>query len=380
MDFTFTEEQEIFRRTLREFVEKKVKPTADEVDRNDEFPRELFKGLAELGCFGLRYPEEYGGVNADRVTFSIFCEEVARGSLALAASATMQAFMGTHFIARFGNEDIKEKYLIPAIKGEKMGVICMTEPNAGSDLGNLSTTAVRDGDEYVLNGVKTWITNAPLADFYTVAARTSKGDGMKGIDFFFVERDTPGVELGRNIEKMGLHGTKTSEVVLNDVRIPADNLLGEKEGMGHVYLREILAEIRVMTGALSLGAGQAVLEDAIQYAKERVQFGRPIGKFQAIRFKLAEIATDLEAARWLVYYAAWLIDQGKQPIKEASMAKLFASEAAVKAADEASRVFASYGFSRDHAVERYYRDVRFLLIGGGTSEILKLIIGGELGL
>ena len=292
----------------------------------------------------------------------------------------MQAFMGTHFIAKFGTEEIKEKLLVPAIKGEKMGVICMTEPNAGSDLGNVSTTAVKDGNEYVINGVKTWITNAPLADFYTVAARTSKGEGMKGIDFFLVERDTPGVELGRNIEKMGLHGTKTSEVVFNDVRVPAENLLGEKEGMGHRYLREILAEIRIMTGALSLGAGQAVLEDAIQYAKERVQFGRPIGKFQAIKFKLAEIATELEAARWLVYYAAWLIDQGKQPIKEASMAKLFASEAAVKAADESSRVFASYGFSKDHAVERYYRDVRFLLIGGGTSEILKLIIGNELGL
>jgi|Deesub1362A_J573_1020465.scaffolds.fasta_scaffold00018_177 alkylation response protein AidB-like acyl-CoA dehydrogenase len=380
MDFTFTEEQEIFRRTLQEYVEKKVKPVANDVDKKDTFPEDLFKGLADLGCFGLRYPEEYGGVNADRVTFCIFCEEIAKGSLSLAASATMQAFMGTHFIAKFGNGEIKDKYLIPAIKGEKKGVICMTEPGAGSDLGSITTTAVKEGDEYVINGVKTWVTNGPLADFYTVAARTSKGDGMKGIDFFFVPRGTEGVEIGRDIEKMGLKGSKTSEIVFNDVRIPADYLLGEKEGMGHVYLREILAEIRIMTGALSLGAGFAILNDAIEYAKERVQFGRPIGKFQAIKFKLAEVATDLEAAKWLVYYAAWLIDQGKRPIKEASMAKLFASEAAVKAADEGSRVFASYGFSRDHAIERFYRDVRFLLIGGGTSEILKLIIGSELGL
>jgi alkylation response protein AidB-like acyl-CoA dehydrogenase len=380
MDFTFTEEQEIFRRTLREFVEKKVKPVANDVEKKDTFPEDLFKGLAELGCFGLRYPEEYGGVNADCVTFCIFCEELAKGLLSLAAVATMQAFQSTHFIAKFGNESVKSEFLIPAIRGEKIGAICFTEPNAGSDLGNITTTAVRKGDEYVINGVKTWVTNGAIADFYTVAARTSKGDGMKGIDFFLIPKVAKGVEIGRKIEKMGLKGLNSSEVVFNNVRVPAEYLLGEKEGMGHVYLREILAEIRISTGALSLGAGFAILNDAIEYAKERVQFGRPIGKFQGIRFMLAEVATELEAAKWLVYYAAWLVDQGKMPIKEASMAKLFASEAAVKAADIGSRVFASYGFSKDHAVERFYRDVRFLLIGGGTSEILKLIIGSELGL
>ncbi|ADC66449.1 acyl-CoA dehydrogenase domain protein [Ferroglobus placidus DSM 10642] len=380
MDFTFTEEQEIFRRTLQEFVEKKVKPKANEIERSGEFPKDLFKELADLGCFGLRYPEEYGGANADCVTFCIFCEEMAKGLLSLAASATIQAFQSTHFIAKFGSEELKEEYLVPAIKGEKIGAICMTEPNAGSDLGSITTTAVKDGDEYVINGVKTWVTNGSIADFYTVAARTSKGKGMEGIDFFLVPRKAEGVEVGREIDKMGLRGLKTSEVVFNDVRIPADHLLGEKEGMGHIYLREILAEIRVSTGALSLGAGSAVIKDAIEYAKERVQFGKPIGKFQAVRLMIAEAATELEAAKWLVYHAAWLIDKGRKPIKEASMAKLFASEAAVKAVDIASRVFASYGFSKDHAVERFYRDVRFLIIGGGTSEILKLIIASELGL
>lgn len=380
MDFNFTEEQEIFRRTLQEFVEKRVKPIANTVEKSDSLPQEIFKELADLGCFGLRYPEEYGGVNADCVTFCIFCEELAKGLLSLAACATMQAFQSTHFLAKFGNEEIRERFLIPAIKGEKIGAICFTEPNAGSDLSNITTTATRDGEEWVINGTKTWVTNGGIADFYTVAARTSKGDGLKGIDFFLIPRDAEGVEVGRNIEKMGLKGLKTSEMVFNNVRIPAEYLLGEKEGMGHVYLREILAEIRISTGALSLGAGFAVLEDAIEYAKQRVQFGRPIGKFQAIRLMLAEVATELEAAKWLVYHAAWLVDQGKMPVKEASMAKLFASEAAIKASDTASRIFASYGFSKDHAVERFYRDVRFLLIGGGTSEILKLIIGSELGL
>jgi alkylation response protein AidB-like acyl-CoA dehydrogenase len=380
MDFNFTEEQEIFRRTLKEFVEKKVKPVANEVEKSDSLPRDLFKELADLGCFGLRYPEEYGGVNADCITFCIFCEELAKGLLSFAACVTMQAFQSTHFVAKFGNEDIKKEFLVPAIKGEKIGAICFTEPNAGSDLSNISTKAVKDGDEYVISGVKTWVTNGGIADFYTVAARTGKGDGLKGIDFFLIPKDAEGVEVGKNIEKMGLKGLKTSEVLFDNVRIPSEYLLGEREGMGHVYLREILAEIRISTGALSLGAGYAVLEDAVEYAKERVQFGRPIGKFQAVRMMLAESATELEAARWLVYRAAWLVDQGKMPIREASMAKLFASEAAVKAADIASRVFASYGFSKDHAVERFYRDVRFLLIGGGTSEILKLIIGAELGL
>ncbi len=380
MDFTFTEEQEIFRKTLQEFVEKKVKPRANEIERSGEFPKDLFKELADLGCFGLRYPEEYGGANADCVTFCIFCEEMAKGLLSLAASATIQAFQSTHFIAKFGSEELKEEYLVPAIRGEKIGAICMTEPNAGSDLGNITTTAVKDGDEYVINGVKTWVTNGSIADFYTVAARTSKGKGMEGIDFFLVPREVEGVEVGREIDKMGLRGLKTSEVVFNDVRVPTDHFLGEKEGMGHIYLREILAEIRVSTGALSLGVGFAAIKDAIEYAKERVQFGKPIGKFQAVRLMIAEAATELEAAKWLVYHAAWLVDRGEKPIKEASMAKLFASEAAVKAVDIASRVFASYGFSKDHAVERFYRDVRFLIIGGGTSEILKLIIASELGL
>lgn len=378
MDFSLSQEQEDFKNTLKDFVEKEILPQAKELDEKKFFPGELFKKIGDLGFFGLRYPEEMGGLGLDTVTFCLCCEELARGDLGLAASASMQCLMGTNFLFRFGTEDHKERLLKPAIRGEKMGTIAFTEPGAGSDLASMQTTVKRDGDHYILKGAKTWITSAPQADFFTVAASFDPEKGLQAIDFFLVEKGTPGFSVGKNIPKLGLRTSETSEVILEDCRVPLQNRLGQEEGGGFTNMKVILNEIRTMTGALSLGLGRAVLEESLRYSQDRIQFGRPISKFQAIQFKLAEMATELEAAKHLVYYAAWLIDQKKEAGKTAAMAKLFASEAANKMADQAMRIFASYGFSMEYNVQKLFRDSRFLLVGGGTSEILKMILGKEL--
>ncbi|MEE9116956.1 MAG: acyl-CoA dehydrogenase family protein [Thermoplasmata archaeon] len=379
MDFEFDEEHELFRKSLERFVDNEVLPVAQEIDEKGKFPHELFKKAGDLGYFGLRYPTEYGGTASDNLMFCILCEELARGSLSFAAGVMMQAMQSTHFPFKHGTEEQRQKFIVPALKGEKIGAFALTEPDSGSDLGSIRTSAVKDGDGYVLNGTKTWATNAQVADFFTVMAVTDKEKKLKGVDFFLVERDTPGFTIGKDIQKLGLRGTETAELSFEDCRIPEENRLGE-EGTGYDSLMSILAEIRVMTGALALGLGRSALDMAVKYANERVQFGRPIGKFQAIRMKLADVATELEAARLLVYNTASMLDQGKECGKESAMAKLFATEMAVKAADDASRVFASYGFSMEYPIQILLRDSRFLLIGGGTSEILKLIIGKELGL
>jgi alkylation response protein AidB-like acyl-CoA dehydrogenase len=378
MDFHFSEEQELFRRTVADFVDKEVMPAAASVDEREEFPWELFRQIARLGWLGLRYPEAYGGSGADAITFNLMCEELARGSLALAATVAMQALMGTDFIYRFGSEEQKQRLLVPALRGEKVGGICMTEPGAGSDLGAIRTTAVREGEGYRLNGAKMWITSATVANFFTVAAKTRPDAGFKGVDLFLVETDRAGVRVGRQIKKLGTRASETSEVVLEDVWVPAENLLGEQEGQGMRLLRGILDQIRVMTGALSIGLARAALFSSVRYAHEREAFGQPIIKFQAIQHKLAEMATRLEAARTLVYRAAWLIDQGQPDTKISAMAKLFASEMANYVADEATRIFGAYGFAMEFDAQRYFRDARFLLYGGGTSEILKNIIAREL--
>ncbi len=378
MDFRFTEEQELFRRTVADFVDREVVPVAQELDEREEFPWALFRKVAELGWLGVRYPEEYGGAGADNITFNLMCEELARGSLSLAATVAMQGLMGTDFLYRFGTEEQKQRLLVPALRGEKVGTIAMTEPGAGSDLGAIRTTAVRQGDGYVLNGTKMWITSATVADFFTVAAKTDPEAGFKGVDLFLVEKGTPGLSVGRKIRKLGTRGSETSEVILDNVWVPAENLFGGREGQGMNLLRGILNEIRVMTGALSVGLARAALDAAVRYAKEREAFGRPIVKFQAIQHKLAEMATRLEAARTLVYRAAWLIDQGTPDVKLSAMAKLFASETANYVADETTRIFGAYGFAMEYEAQRYFRDARFLLYGGGTSEILRNIIAREL--
>ncbi|RJP36251.1 MAG: acyl-CoA dehydrogenase [Phycisphaerales bacterium] len=374
MDFELTEDQRLLRDTFGRFCTERVVPQAAEIDERGQFPRELFEELAELGFFGLRYPEAVGGTGVDFLSYCLAISEIARGSLALAASAAMQSLMGTHFLDAFGNDAIRETLLKPAITGRKIGTICITEPDAGSDLSAISTWAERVDGGYRLSGQKTWITSAAVADFFTVFARAGED---KRLTIFLVEKDFPGLVVGRGIEKMGTRASPNNEVFLDKCFVPADHRLGA-EGDGESALRDILDEVRVMTGALAVGVARAALEEALQYAAQRKQFDRPINCFQAIQLKLAEMGTDLEAAQHLVYYAAWLKDQGRPMRREAAMAKLFASERAVSICDQATRILGSYGYAREFAAERYFRDIRFTLYGGGTSEILKLLIAREM--
>ena len=378
MTLGLTDEHLRFRLSLRDFVDREVAPVARQLDERAEFPWDLFRRCAGNGYLGLRYPESSGGSGADFVTFCILAEELARGSLSLAAVVAMQGLMGTDFVQRFGTADHRRRLLEPALRGEKIGTIAMTEPDFGSDLGGITTRAEPDGSGWVLRGRKMWITSATVADFFTVAAKTDPDAGFKGIDFFLVEKGMPGLSVGRQIEKLGVRASETSEVILDAVVVPGENLLGQR-GTGFQNLNAILAEIRTMTGALGLGLGQAALEASLRYAGERLQFGRPIGSFQAVAHRLAEMATELEAARSLVYTAAAEISAGRRDMKLASMAKLFATETANRLADGCTRIFGSYGFAMEYDAQRYFRDARFLLYGGGTSEILRTIIAKELG-
>ena len=374
MDFSLTNDQVQLRDTFARFCDEQIKPHAAAIDEAGEFPRDLFNKLGELGCFGLRYPESLGGVELDLFSFCLALGEVARGSLSLAASASMQALMGTHFLYTYGNTDIHDRLLRPAIRGEKIGAICITEPDAGSDLSSISTSAVRTGDGYKLNGQKTWITSAPVADFFTVFARAGAENRLT---IFLVEKDFPGLTVGRSIDKMGCRASPTAEVFFNDCIVPMDHRLGE-EGEGEIALRKILSEVRILTGALAVGTARAALDDALRYAADRKQFGKPINRFQAIQTHLAEMGTELEAASHLVNYAAWLKDNDMPHRREAAMAKLFATERAVDICDKATRILGSYGYAMEFPAQRYLRDIRFTLYGGGTSEILKLLIAREM--
>jgi alkylation response protein AidB-like acyl-CoA dehydrogenase len=373
-----TAQQEEFRRAVARFVDAEVVPVADAVDERAEFPRALFRRVGELGYLALRYPEAYGGAGADAVTYCLFAEELARGSLSLAAAVAMQSLMGTYFIFRHGSEAIRERYLRPALRGELVATFALTEPNAGSDLAGITTRAEKRGAGWVLNGTKTWVTNAPVADVLTVAAKTSAERGMKSIALFLIDRARmPGVSLGKKIDKMAVRASETGEIVLDGVEVPADHLLGAETG-GVEQIGAILAEIRIMTAALSVGLARAAYDAALAYARQRQAFGKPIVEHQAIGFKLADMLTSLHTAAVMTYRAASMLDSGRAVTREAAMAKLLASETAVRVTDDAARIFASYGLASEFPVQRYFRDARFLLPGGGTSEILRLVIGREL--
>lgn len=373
-----TPEQEEFRRSVAKLVDTEIVPVADDIDARGELPPALFKRLGALGYFGLRYPERYGGSEADMVTFCLLAEELGRGSMSLAAAAMMQALMGTHFVFKYGSEEQRQRYLVPALRGEKIGTFALTEPGAGSDLGNMQTRARRDGEHWVLRGAKTWVTSAPVADFLTVGAKTSDERGLKHIALFLVDPKTmPGVVLGKKIAKMSVRASETGEIALEDVRVPVSHALGG-EGGGVEKIGGILSEIRVMTAALSVGLARAAYDAALRYARERVAFGKPIGLHQAIAFKLADMLTGIHGASLMTYDAAAALDRGEPVTREAAMAKLVASEAAVRVADEATRIFASYSLATEYPVQRYLRDSRFLLFGGGTSEILRMIIARDL--
>jgi alkylation response protein AidB-like acyl-CoA dehydrogenase len=373
-------EQWEFRQAVARFVDAEVVPAAEAIDARGEFPLALFRRLGALGYFGLRYPERYGGADSDMVTFCLLAEELGRGFMSLAAAAMMQSLMGTHFVFRYGTEEQRERYLVPALRGEKVGTFALTEPGAGSDLGNMSTLARRDGDHWVLHGAKTWVTSAPVADFLTVGAKTSPERGLRHIALFLVDpRETPGVVIGKKIDKMAVRASDTGEITLEEVRVPASHLLGGETG-GVEKIGGILSEIRVMTAALAVGLARAAYDAALRYARERVAFGKPIAEHQAIAFKLADMLTGIHGATLMTYDAAATLDRGARVTREAAMAKLVASETAVRVADEAARIFASYSLATEYPVQRYLRDSRFLLFGGGTSEILRLLIARELDL
>lgn len=373
MNFELTEIQQQIQQTFRDFVNRKVVPEAQAIDENKVFPRQLFKEIGELGFFGMRYPESAGGTQMDIVSYCLAVIELSRGSLSLAAACTMQSLMATYFLYRLGDDEVKE-YFNAALKGDKVGGICMTEPNAGSDLFGIQSKAEVLEDGYILSGQKTWVTSAPVADFFTVLAKTDKAEGLS---IFFVPTSLEGVKIGKTIEKLGVRGSVTSEVYFDQVKLPQNYLLG-KLGDGSKYLVEILSEIRIMTAALSIGVATAAFEDALKYALERKQFGQVIYKFQAVKMKFAEMKVQLETARFYTLYAASLSDQNLSRKQEAMIAKLYASECANNICDQASRVLASYGFAEEYPLQRYLRDARFTLIGGGTSEILKLNIAKEL--
>jgi butyryl-CoA dehydrogenase len=376
MNFSLTDIQESVRDTFRKFVDEKVKPVAAEIDEKKEFPAELFKEVGKLGFFGMRYPEEAGGSGMDVISYCLAVMELARGSMSLAAACSMQSLMATYCLYRFGDAEIRRDYFAPALTGDKIGAICMTEPDAGSDLNNVKTIARVLPDRFILNGQKTWITSAPYADFFTVLSRTDNSDKLS---FFLAPAKTRGIIVSRKIEKLGVWGSITSEVVFEEAEIPRNYLLGEIGG-GTKILLEMLAEIRIMTAALALGVATAAFEDAVEYAKTRVQFGQPIGKFQAIKIKVADMAVQLETTRQMLFYSAWLSDQNRPRSKESAIAKLYASECANSICDEASRILASYSYAMEYPMQRYLRDARFTLFGGGTSEILKINIAREYGL
>jgi alkylation response protein AidB-like acyl-CoA dehydrogenase len=374
----FTPEQEEFRKAVARFVDSEVVPQAQAIDESAEFPKALFKRVGELGWLGLRYPEQYGGADAGMVTYCLFAEELARGSLSLAAAVAMQSLMGTYFVFKYGAEDLRRRYLVPALRGDLVATFALTEPNAGSDVASITTRAERRGESWILRGTKTWVTNAPVADLLTVAAKTSGERGLKNIALFLLDRATMrGITVGKKIDKMSVRASETGEILLDDVEVPAAHLLGGDTG-GVDKIGGILAEIRVMTAALSVGLARAAYDAALRYARERVAFGKPIVEHEAIAFKLADMVTSLHAAALLTYQTAGAIEQGRSVTREAAMAKLFASEMAVSVTDEAARIFASYGLAMEYPVQRYFRDARFLLPGGGTSEILRLVIGRDL--
>ncbi len=379
MDFAFSEEHEMFRRMVREFAENEVAPRAEEIDASDEFPTDLFRRMGEVGLLGLPFPPEYGGSGADYHTMVIALEEIARVSGSMAITLDAHTSLCCEPIYRFGTEAQRRQYLVPLARGDKVGAFGLTEPQAGSDAGATRTRAVFDSetDEWVLNGQKIFITNGSIADVVVVTAKTDPDRGTRGISAFVVEQGTPGFKPGRDEKKMGLKGSVTSELFFEDCRIPAENLLGQ-ENEGFRQFLVTLDAGRIAIAAMAVGLAEGAYQLAVDYAKEREQFGQPIADFQAIRWMIADMATDIDAARLMVHRAVWLKERGERFTKEASMAKLFATEMSERVCHKAIQIHGGYGYVREYAVERMYRDQRLCSIGEGTNEIQRLVISREL--
>jgi alkylation response protein AidB-like acyl-CoA dehydrogenase len=383
MDFSFTDEQEQLRRTVRAFAESEIAPHVMEWDESSRFPSELIPKLAGLGLLGVIFPEQYGGAGLGYIEYVIVIEELARvdGSVGLIVAAHNS--LCSNHIYKFGSEAQKQKYLTPLAEGKKLGCWSLTEPEAGSDAGGTRTVAARFNDDWVLNGAKTFTTNGHYADVCVAMAVTDASKNSHGISAFIIEKDTAGFRPGKKENKLGMRASDTSEVVFSDCRVPAENLLGQ-EGHGFVNSLQILDGGRISIAALALGMARGACEAATKYAQERKQFGKTISQFQAVQFKLADMATEIAAARMLVYRAAWLADKSRAGdgsirfTRESSMAKLYASEIAVRVANEAVQVFGGYGFTKDYPVEKFYRDAKLCTIGEGTSEIQRLVIARQI--
>ena len=379
MKFELTEEQNLIREMVRDFAETEVAPSAKERDEEERFDRSLmFDRLAELGLTGIIFPEEYGGAGADYLSYAIAVEELSRVCASTGVTLSAHLSLSAKPIYLFGTEEQKQKYLVPMAKGEKMGAFGLTEPSAGSDAGGTKTTAVRDGDEWVLNGTKIFITNGGDAEIYVVTARTDKdAEKHHGISAFIIEKGTPGFSFGKKEQKMGIRSSPTMELVFENARIPAENLLGE-EGAGFKVAMKTLDGGRIGIASQALGIAQGALEIAVEYAKERKQFDMPIARFQGVQFQLADMATQIEAARLLVYNAAYRASAGLSYSKQSAMAKLMASETAMKVTTQAVQILGGYGYTREFPVERMMRDAKITEIYEGTSEIQRLVIGSAL--
>ncbi|KIL52688.1 acyl-CoA dehydrogenase [Jeotgalibacillus campisalis] len=372
MELRFTEEQNMMRKMVRDFAREEITPFIERMEKG-EFPREIVKKMGQLGLMGISVPEKYGGSQMDFISYIIAVHELSKVSAVVGVILSVHTSVGTNPILYYGNEEQKQKYVTKLASGEHLGAFCLTEPGAGSDAASLKTKAVKKGDHYVLNGSKIFITNGGEADTYIVFAITDPSAGTKGISAFIVEKETPGFIVGKDEEKMGLHGSRTVQLTFEDMRVPAANLLGS-EGEGFKIALGNLDTGRIGIAAKSLGIAEAAYEAACEYAKERVQFGKPIAAHQGIGFKLADMATAAEAARLLVYQAASLRAQDQPCGKEASIAKLFASTTAMNNAIEAVQVFGGYGYTEDYPVERYFRDAKISEIYEGTSEIQRIVI------
>ncbi|MBW1785555.1 MAG: acyl-CoA dehydrogenase family protein [Deltaproteobacteria bacterium] len=379
MDPFFTEKQRLFRQEVRAFAKKELTPFAEAAEETETFPMELWKILGQSGYLGIRFPEEYGGMGEGLVSYCIFIEEMNRVSAGLTAGIGLQAGMATLPVYLFGNEDQRQQWLVPAIRGEKVSAFALTEPGAGSDAANIACTAKREGDDYVINGTKLFITNGGIADFVVVAAKTDPSKGVKGITLLVVEKGTSGFAVVRKLRKMATRGSETAELSFKDCRVPGRNRLGQ-EGVGFVNLMKSLNEGRLSCAASALGIAHSAFNEALNYAKRRKAFGKSIGALGAIQSYLANMSMDIEAGRLLTYNGAWMADQEQEYTKEASWAKLYTSEMVQRVANKAVQVFGGYGFIRDYAVERHYREARLWEIVEGTSEIQRLIIARNLGL
>jgi alkylation response protein AidB-like acyl-CoA dehydrogenase len=377
MDFRLSEDQDLLRRSIREFAETEIRPHVREWDEAQHFPSEVMPALAALGLLGIQIPEEYGGAGLSAVDYCICIEELARVDPGLALSVAAHNGLCSAHILMFGSEDQKRTFLVPLARGEKVGAWGLTESTSGSDAAGMRTSAVQAGDCWVLNGSKTFTTHGRVGHVMVTMAVTDRAAGAKGISAFLVEHGTPGMTPGKKEDKLGMRASETSEVLFENCRIPADRLVGE-EGQGFVNAMKVLDAGRIGIAALSVGLAQGAYEAALGYAQERKAFGKPISSFQAIQWKLADNATRIEGARLLTYRAAYLKDRGARTTLESSMAKLYASEIAVKAADDCVQIHGGYGFVKDYPAEKFFRDVKLTTIGEGTSEIQRLVIARQL--